>query len=378
MTAHRSSSEPSQPSKLERSRPDITNLGEFLRGPVDVHSIALTGIFLLLFFYTLYFGRDFFLPVTLALILSFLLVPLVRGLARFYIPYAIGASLVLVVVLGITSYGVYQLSEPVSEWIAKGPQSLRQVQLKLRQFKQSIDEVNEAAKQVEQMTNMGENRRTQTVQVERPGLGNLMLTETQEFLVGSAVMVVLLFFLLSSGDLFLRKLVRVLPRLQDKKLAVEIMLQIEEDISTYLLTVTLINVGVGLTISLAFFFLGMPSPVLWGVMATLLNFIPYLGALAGIVVVTLVAILTFDTIGQILLVPGVYFVLNIIEANFVTPVALGRRLTFNPVVIFLWVIFWGWLWGAAGALVAVPLLAILKIVCDQIEPLAPIGEFLGQ
>jgi predicted PurR-regulated permease PerM len=292
MTAHRSSSEPSQPSKLERSRPDITNLGEFLRGPVDVHSIALTGIFLLLFFYTLYFGRDFFLPVTLALILSFLLVPLVRGLARFYIPYAIGASLVLVVVLGITSYGVYQLSEPVSEWIAKGPQSLRQVQLKLRQFKQSIDEVNEAAKQVEQMTNMGENRRTQTVQVERPGLGNLMLTETQEFLVGSAVMVVLLFFLLSSGDLFLRKLVRVLPRLQDKKLAVEIMLQIEEDISTYLLTVTLINVGVGLTISLAFFFLGMPSPVLWGVMATLLNFIPYLGALAGIVVVTLVAILT--------------------------------------------------------------------------------------
>ena len=378
MTAHLSSSEPSQPSELERSRPDITNLGEFLRGPVDVRSIALTGIFLLLFFYTLYFGRDFFLPVTLAFILSFLLVPLVRGLARFYIPYALGASLVLVVVLGITSYGVYQLSEPASEWIAKVPQSLQHMQLKLRRFKQSIDEVNEATKQVEQMTNMGENQRTQIVQVERPGLGELMLTETQEFLVGSAVMVVLLFFLLSSGDLFLRKLVRVLPRLQDKKLAVEIMLQIEENISTYLLTVTLINVGVGLTIGFAFFFLGMPNPVLWGVMATLLNFIPYLGALAGIVVVTLVAILTFDTIGQILLVPGVYFVLNIIEANFVTPVALGRRLTLNPVAIFLWVIFWGWLWGAVGALVAVPLLAMLKIVCDQIEPLAPIGEFLGR
>ncbi len=379
MTTHLSSSEPSQPSEPERSRPDITNLGEFLRGPVvDVRSIALTGIFLLLFFYTLYFGRDFFLPVTLAFILSFLLVPLVRGLARFYIPYALGASLVLVAVLGITSYGVYQLSEPASEWIAKGPQSLLQIQLKLRRFKQSIDEVNEATKQVEQMTNMGENRRMQTVQVERPGLGELMLTETQEFLVGSAVMVILLFFLLSSGDLFLRKLVRVLPRLQDKKLAVEIMLQIEENISTYLLTVTLINIGVGLTIGLAFFFLGMPNPILWGVMATLLNFIPYLGALAGIVVVTLVAILTFDTIGQILLVPGVYFVVNIIEANFVTPVALGRRLAINPVAIFLWVIFWGWLWGAAGALVAVPLLAILKIVCDQVEPLAPIGEFLGR
>lgn len=376
MTAQPSSVEPSPPSEPERSRLDIANLGEFLQGPIDVRSIALTGIFLLLFFYTLYFGRDFFLPVTLAFILSFLLAPLVRGLARFYIPYALGAGLVFTIVLGTASYGVYRLSTPASEWIAKAPQSLQDVRLKLRQFKQSIDKVMRATKQVEQITDMGE--KTETVQIAGPGFGRVMLIQTQQFIVGSGVMFILLFFLLSSGDLFLRKLVRVLPRLQDKKRAVEIVRQIEEDISTYLFTVMLINLGLGAAIGLALFFLGMPNPVLWGVMATLLNFIPYLGALTGIMVVTLVATLTFDPIWQILLAPSVYLLLNIIEAYFVTPVALGRRLTLNTVAIFLWVIFWGWLWGAAGALVAVPLLAILKIICDHIEPLAPIGEFLGQ
>lgn len=375
-TSHSSATEPSPPSEPERSRLDIANLGEFLQGPIDVRSLALTGIFLLLFFYTLYFGRDFFLPVTLAFILSFLLAPLVRGLARFYIPYALGAGLVFAVVLGTASYGVYRLSTPASEWIAKAPQSLRDIQLKLRQIEQSIDKVTKATKQVEQITDMGEN--TETVQLAGPGFGRVMLIQTQQFIVGSGVMFILLFFLLSSGDLFLRKLVRVLPRLQDKKRAVEIVRQIEEDISTYLFTVTLINIGLGAAIGLALFFLGMPNPVLWGVMAGLLNFIPYLGALTGIVVVTLVATLTFDAIWQIVLPPSAYLLLNIIEAYFVTPVALGRRLTLNTVAIFLWVIFWGWLWGAAGALVAVPLLAILKIICDQIEPLASIGEFLGQ
>lgn len=137
MDAPISSSKSSPSSTLEHSQPSITNLSEFLRGPIDIRSLSLTGIFLLLFFYTLHFGRDFFLPVTLALILSFLLAPLVRGLARFYIPYAIGATLVFAVVLGGVSYGVYQLSEPASEWIARAPQSLRHIQRKLDRLRRS-------------------------------------------------------------------------------------------------------------------------------------------------------------------------------------------------------------------------------------------------
>jgi predicted PurR-regulated permease PerM len=183
---------------------------------------------------------------------------------------------------------------------------------------------------------------------------------------------------LASGDLFLRKLVAVLPRFEDKKAAVEISHQIERDISTYLFAITLVNAVFGLAIATAMFFLGMPNPVLWGVMAGLLHFIPFLGAIIGISVVTLVAAVTLDGIGAILLVPAVYLCLNILEEYIVLPLFVGRRLMLNPVVVFVWLIFWGWLWSVPGALMAVPLLAIVKIICDHVEPLAPLAEFIEQ
>jgi predicted PurR-regulated permease PerM len=188
--------------------------------------------------------------------------------------------------------------------------------------------------------------------------------------------VVLLFFLLASGDVFLRKLVTVLPRFEDKKAAVEISRQIEHDISTYLLAITVVNAVFGLAVATAMFFLGMPNPLLWGVMAGLLHFIPFLGAVIGISVVTLVAAVTLDGIGAILLVPTAYFSLNIIEEYIVLPLVMGRRLMLNPVVVLIWLIFWTWLWGIPGALMAVPLLAIVKIICDHVEPLAALAEFI--
>jgi predicted PurR-regulated permease PerM len=125
------------------------------------------------------------------------------------------------------------------------------------------------------------------------------------------------------------------------------------------------------------YFLGMPNPLLWGVMAGLLHFIPFLGAVVGISIVTLVAAMTLDTIGSILLVPASYLGLNLLEEYLCVPLVIGRRLMLNPVVLFIWLIFWGWLWSVPGALMAVPLLAIVKIVCDHIKPLAAIAEFIG-
>jgi predicted PurR-regulated permease PerM len=191
------------------------------------------------------------------------------------------------------------------------------------------------------------------------------------------VTLVLLYFLLASGDMFLLKLVKILPTLDNKKLAVEIYRQIETDVSTYLSVVTLINIGFGCVIGFSMYLLGMPNPLLWGVMAAVLAYIPYLGALVGIITVTIVAILTFDDIYRIIMVPIVYFILDNIQGNLIMPMVLGRRLALNPVVIFIWLIFCGWIWGITGALLAVPLLAIIKIISDQIEQLASIGEFLG-
>jgi predicted PurR-regulated permease PerM len=202
--------------------------------------------------------------------------------------------------------------------------------------------------------------------------------QTSEVITGVATMFILLYFLLASGDLFLLKLVKVMPTLQDKKQAVEIAHKIQQQISTYLFTVTLINSGVGLAIGVAMYIIGMPSPVLWGVMAGLLEYIPYLGATVGISVVTLVAIFTFDNLGHALLAPAVYFGLVAVEANLIVPMVLARRLTLNPVVVFTGLIFWGWMWGIIGILLAVPILATFKIFCDFIEPLSPIGEFLGR
>jgi predicted PurR-regulated permease PerM len=143
------------------------------------------------------------------------------------------------------------------------------------------------------------------------------------------------------------------------------------------LTITLINAGLGLAVGIAMSWLGMPNPVLWGVMTGCFNFIPYLGAVSSAIILTLVALLTFDGLDRALLVPSMFMGLTTLEGFFVTPMIVGHRLTLNPVAIFIWLTFWGWLWGVPGMLLAVPLLATLKIVCDHIRPLNPVGEFLG-
>lgn len=175
------------------------------------------------------------------------------------------------------------------------------------------------------------------------------------------VVIVLLFFLLASGDLFLAKLVHVLPTLSDKKKAVQIAREVEANISRYLLTITLINVGIGLLGTLIFWALDMPNPALWDAMAALLNFIPTVGALSMAVILTLVATTTFPSLTHALLVPAAFLTLTIMVGTFVSPLIMGRRLTLNPVVIFLGLSFWGWLWGIPGALLAVPMLAMFKI-----------------
>ena len=200
---------------------------------------------------------------------------------------------------------------------------------------------------------------------------------TTTFVSEAIVVIVLLYFLLASGDLFLRKLIKVLPTFEDKKRAVEIAREIEHNISTYLFTVTLINIGVGVAVGVGVWLLKMPNPVLWGVLAGVLTYIPYLGAMVGIGILGLAALLVFDDLGHALAVPAVYLVVSFLEGNFVTPLVLGRRLTLNPVVIFVGLLFWFFLWGIPGALLAVPTLAVFKIVCDHVDTLAPIGEFFG-
>jgi predicted PurR-regulated permease PerM len=346
---------------------------------VHIRSFALPGIFLILLLAALKLASEVFVPVAVALILKILFASVVRGASRFHIPEPVSAAVVLLAFVGSIGFGIYQLAVPATEWMAKLPQSMRQIEGKLRGVKQSVQKLSKAGQEVEKLADLGsEGDKTQKVEVKRASVGATLLQPTQAFIVGAGVTLVLLYFLLASGDLFLRKLLSVLPSLHDKKLAVEISRQIEHDVSKYLLAITVVNVVFGAAIATAMYFLGLPNPILWGVMAGFLHYIPFLGAMVGISIVTMVALVTLDSLGTIALVPISYLGLNLLEEYFVLPLVIGRRLMLNTVVIFLWLIFWGWLWGVPGALIAVPLLAIVKIICEHVESLSPVAEFLGQ
>jgi predicted PurR-regulated permease PerM len=344
---------------------------------MEVRSIAITGLFVLAVLYTLYFARAFLLPIVLAVLLDFLLSPLIRTLKRARIPEPVGAALVLLTLLGAVGLGAYSLADPARQWVARAPESLQKVQLRLRDLRKPVEQVTRTAEQVEAATEVGKSG-PQEVVVRGPRLSERLFGTTQSLLTGALETLILLYFLLAVGDLFLEKLVKVLPQLKDKKKAVAIARETEASISTYLFTVAIVNLLLGVTVALVMLAIGMPNALLWGAMAALAEFIPYIGATILLTTLALAGLVTFQTVGHALMVPGAYLVVNLLQSQFVSPLVLGRRLTLNPVAILVGLVFWWWLWGVGGAFIAVPLLATFKIFCDHIESLAPIGEFLGK
>lgn len=366
-----------EPPEEEYPRPNLRKLRDVLQGPLGVRSLSLTGLFFLAAFYTLYLGRSFFLPIVLAVLLSFLLSPVVRGLKKLHIPEGLGAALVVLGLLGILGLGVYELATPAYDWMQQAPESLRKVERKLRELKKPVQTMSKATEQVEKMAKVAGGREPAKVTVATASLGSRVFNQATDFVANGVVMIILLYFFLASGDMFLRKLIKVLPRLADKKRAVDIARQIETEVSAYLATVTLINLILGLAVWGIMSLIGLPNPLLWGVLAAVTNYIPYLGAIVMIAVLAMVGFLTFPDLGHALMPPGAFIGLNLLESYLLTPLILGRRLTLNPVVIFLGFTFWGWIWGITGAVLAVPIMVVFKIFCDHSEPLAPIGEFLG-
>ena len=357
---------------------DPGNLSQLFQGPINIRSIALTGLFLYSSLLVMYVAKAIMLPVFVALFLNLLLSPLVRGLKYIYIPAPLAAGGILLILISALTFGMIQLSSPASHWLDRAPEALQQVERKLRIVKTSVLEMGKATQALEHVASLSESRKAQKVEVKTDSLAGLLIGWTTEFILGLVSTMILLYFFLASGDLFLEKLVKVLPRFSDKRRAVEIVRGIEGHISSYLVTVASINVCLALVTSLAMHLLGMPNPFLWGAMAGILNFIPYVGSIIGLGAVTLAAAITFDHMHMVALVAGTYLFLTAVEGNFITPSLLGRKLTLNPVVILVSVLLWGWLWGAVGALLAVPFIVSFKIICDQIEPLNPIGEFLSR
>src|SRR5881394_187378 len=341
-------------------------IGDLLQRPFGIRSIALTGLFILAVFYTIYFMRSVLLPIVLGLLLSYLLRPIVRALARLRIPLPVGAAFILLGLFAIVSYGISALVTPAVGWVQKAPKGLTELQHKLLPVKKSVAQVSQATAEIEKLATT--NAETKTVEVKRHPITEMFFMRTPEFIVSAVLLSILLYFLLVYDQVFIAKLVKLLPTLSDKKTAVAIAHDIESQVSRYLFTVTAINTCLGLAVGTAVGLLGLRNPIMWGVMVALLNFVPYLGALTGIICMTIGAALSFDSLEYALLFPTVYLAFGVLEGSFITPWVMGRSLTLNPVIILLSLTFWGWMWGIVGIILAVPILAVFRIFCAHIEP----------
>ncbi len=344
--------------------------------PSDPRTFFLGGLFALGVLAALYVASSVILPVVFALVLNLLLQPGVRLLGRLHLPRAVGALLAVLLVIGAIVGLVAALSVPAATWAERLPEGIPRLEAHLQVMKGPIQALQKVIQQAEQVADAPPSRGS-IVSVRRDlGITGALFAGTRSVLDGLLTTVLVLYFLLVAGNIFLRRIVEILPTFSNKRQAVDISQQIQEDISAYLVTITAMNAAVGVTTAVAMHLCGLGDPLLWGTTAFLLNYIPILGPLFGVCIFVLVGMLSFESVWWALLPPALYFGIHLIEGESLTPMLLARRFTLNPVLIILSLVFWFWMWGMLGAILAVPMLAILKIISDRLRPLKALGHFL--
>jgi len=337
--------------------------------------IGLLGLGAIAF---LYFARPVILPVVLAGIAGMALKPLMRWFSWCHIPPALSAAVVVGLLVAAIAIGFFQLGRPAMTWMNDAPQHMAELRQRVQKLVPRLARFSEAAEAVNNLgATAAEVKKTPAVEVKDSRGTSSILNWTGTLLVGIGETLVLLYLLLASGDLFLQKLVHVMPTWREKKRAVEINHEIQQSISNYLFSVSLINLGLGLAVSTGLYFMGVPNAAMWGMLVAILNFVPYFGPIVGVSLLAIVGLLTFDKLWQGLLPSAWYLLLHLLEANLITPVLLGRRFTLNPVAVFISLMFWTWLWGMPGALLSVPILVSVKVVCDRFQSLSAVSELLA-
>jgi predicted PurR-regulated permease PerM len=343
--------------------------------PDDARTVFLGGLFGLALLAALYVASSIVLPIVLAFVLNLLLQPVMRLCERLSLPRLVGGLLAVLMVVGVLIGFGLLVSGPAAEWGGKLPQAIPRLQEKLRFLAQPVDAARTALAQIQGSTTETAPPAT-GAPVRFGSLFDTLFSGTQAIAAGFFTMLLVLFYLLLFGETFLRRTVEILPRFKDKRLAVEISFRIQRDVSAYLLTISTINLVVGLATGVVMWACGVPNPVLWGTAAFGLNFIPILGPIAGIVLFAFVGVVTLGPNWTALIPAGLYLLIHLAEGEAITPMLLARRFTINPVAVVLGLVFWYWMWGVPGAVLAVPMLAIAKIVCDDVPPLRAFGHFL--
>ena len=348
---------------------------EDLPVPSDINTVFLSGLFLLAMLAACYVASEIVLPMVLAFVISLVLQPGMRVLERVRLPRGIAAILLILVLFDTLGGLGTALSGPATSWAQKLPTGIPKLEERLSFLSRPIAAFQKFADQAQGLTLGGEPKAV-PVAVQGSGVSDRLLSGTRSFASGLLETVLVLFFLLVSGDTFLRRLVEILPRFKDKRQAVDISQQIESDVSAYLFTITIMNLAVGVATGTVMAICGVGDPVLWGTVAFLLNYIPILGPMIGVVVFLLAGLLSIDSLWAAFLPAGLYLLIHLVEGETVTPMLLARRFTINPVLVILSLVFWYWMWGVPGAVLSTPMLAISKIICDRVRPLMAFGHFM--
>jgi len=373
----------------EASIPDVPES----RIPTEAHSVPLILLTVFAVVFILDWAQTVFIPLVLGVITSYALSPLVNQLHKWHMPRAIGAALLLLTIVGGIGSLAYSLQDEAASMIETLPEAAQKFRHTLRRewgtSKGAIENVQKAADQIEHAANETAAASEPTprgvtrVQIEQPKLNmrDYLWNGTRGALsfVSLAVMVLFLaYFLMVSGDTFRRKLVKLSgPTLSKKRITVQMLNEINIQIQRYLLVQVLTSVLVGITSWLAFLWIGLDHAAVWGLAAAVLNLVPYLGAIIIIGGTALVGFLQFGSVAMALTVAAISLVIHTLEGNLLTPWLTGRASRMNAVVVFAGVLFWGWLWGAWGLLLGMPIMMAIKSVCDRVEEFRPVGEFMG-
>lgn len=344
--------------------------------PTDPKTIFLGGLFFFAWMAVLYVAAEIVLPIILAIVLKLLLQPFVRLLERIRIPRAVGAIFAVLLVLLVFGGTISILAGPAGAWAGKLPEAIPKLRESLSFLQEPIDAVQRMMKQIDGAAGGGSAPASAPTGMHPSNLVGAVLSGSASATSGLFTTLLILFYLLVSGEIFLRRLVEILPRFRDKRNAVELSMDIEKNVSAYLLTVTCINALVGVATGCVMWLCGVANPVLWGAVAFVVNFVPILGPMAGIVIFLMASVISLGVSWWALLPVGLYFAIHVIEGEIATPMLLAHRFTINPVAMILALLFWYWMWGVPGAILAVPLLAVTKIVCDDLRPLRAFGHLL--
>jgi predicted PurR-regulated permease PerM len=365
--------------------------------PVRVRSIAFSILSIIAGIFLLRFAEDLFVPAILSMLIAFALNPIVNLVQRLRLPRAAAAAIVLIALLSGTGMGLYALRFQFVAVIESIPEVTQKLRQKIDSFQRgprnengTLGKLQQAAAELEKTAaeaagaTKAPSKGVTKVQIDEPAFraSDFLWFGSVGFLslLGKAIMVsFLVFFILASGDLFKRKLVRVIgTRLSQKRVTLEALNEINGQIERFLLIQLLTGVLVGLCTTMALWAFGVSQPAVWGLAAGIFNSVPYFGAIIVTCGLALVAFLQFGSVVTALQIAGVALAITGIEGSLLTPALMGRAARINGVAMFLSLLFWTWVWGVIGTIVAVPLMMVLKSICDRIESFQPIGELLGE